>query len=485
MVPVFRPKYSSAICQRFPAVLLICTLAVGVASCQPQPAAVAGASGIGDTYYPQLGNGGYDVQKYTLVLDVDPIPNAVTGDAIIAARAIDRLSAFNLDFQGLTVDAVRVNGAEAAYTRQDQELTITPKQALPAGRLFSVDVSYHGQPEYAEIITSKGAFNGSGWFHSADGSINVMSEPNGSSTWYPVNNHPRDKAAYRFEIRVPKPWVVAATGTLRNTVDEGEKTRYVWEMDQPMASYLASINIDKYRVETSPGPNGVMIRNYFPPELQDDLKADLGATGEMIEYFDSIFGPYPFHEYGVVVVDASIPPCTAGVGGSLEAQTMSVFCPRSSSLEESVVAHELAHQWFGDSVSLVNWQDLWLKEGMATYAEWLWGTRNMKADALNQLAQAEKDNLFVATKIGQPPAEDLYSWEQYVGGALTFHALRLKAGDEAFFKILRTYLERYRYGNASAQEFIALSEEISGQPLSDFFDSWLLQTHLPDLPEPR
>ena len=220
MVPVIRSKYSSAIFQRFPAFLLIYSLAFGAASCQPQPAAVAGASGIGDAYYPQLGNGGYDVQEYTLVLDVDPVPNTVTGKASIAARALDRLSAFNLDFQGLTVDDVRVNGVEAAYARQDQELTITPKQALPAGRLFSVDVSYHGQPEYAEIITSKGAFNGSGWFHSADGSINVMSEPNGAVTWYPVNNHPRDKATYHFEIVVPKPWVVAASGTLRKTIDE-------------------------------------------------------------------------------------------------------------------------------------------------------------------------------------------------------------------------------------------------------------------------
>jgi aminopeptidase N len=135
-------------------------------------------------------------------------------------------------------------------------------------------------------------------------------------------------------------------------------------------------------------------------------------------------------------------------------------------------------------VSLENWQDIWLKEGMATYTEWLWQTRGQDVNALTELANEQRNTYQHDSKIGQPPVDELYDWEVYIGGAQVFHALRLQVGDETFFKILRTYLERYRYGNAGTDEFIAVAEEISGQELSAFFDSWLMQTTLPEMPTP-
>jgi aminopeptidase N len=282
---------------------------------------------------------------------------------------------------------------------------------------------------------------------------------------------------------VPQPWVVAATGNLLEANTEGAKTRYVWEMDKPMASYLASVNIDHYVTQESMGPGNIMIRNYIPQDVDPALTSNLDRLPEMIAYFSDLFGPYPFDKYGVLIADETIAPCLDG-SLSLEAQSLSIHCPSEYMLSEPVLAHELAHQWFGDSVSLKRWQDIWLKEGFATYAQWLWETRGQGVQAVTALADEQKKFSGQDAKIGQPPLNGLYDWESYIGGALVVHALRLKVGDEAFFNILRTYLERYRYGNAGTEEFIAVAEEVSGQELSVFFDSWLMQTTLPDWPEP-
>jgi aminopeptidase N len=465
----------------FRVVVILCILALLGTGCEPKDA-VPGASGIGDTYFHQLGNSGYDVHQYAIVLEVDPVKNLVHGTTQIKAKAAQSLSSLNLDFHGMTIDDILVNSERATYSRQEDELTVVPRRALVKGTAFSVSVHYHGNPEPETIITSESNFHQVGWFHSAEGAINVMSEPNGAETWYPVNDHPRDKATYRFEITVPKPWVVAATGTLVQTVDKGDRTCFVWEMDKPMASYLASINIDQYTLETAQGPGGLKIRNYIPPGFPDTIRKGIDQIPEMMQYFEGIFGPYPFDEYGVVIADKDIVQCHANFGGAYEAQSMSVHCPKWDTMEESIIAHELAHQWFGDSVSLKNWQDLWLKEGLATYAEWLWNTRDQDLIGLNDYVKEQLKSYQPQTKVDQPPAEDLYQWEVYMGGALTAHALRLKVGDEVFFKILRTYLERYQYGNASTDDFIAVAEEVSKQELSPFFASWLDQTVLPELP---
>jgi aminopeptidase N len=202
----------------------------------------------------------------------------------------------------------------------------------------------------------------------------------------------------------------------------------------------------------------------------------------MLDYFSGLFGPYPFDAYGVLIADETIGPCLEG-SLSLEAQSLSIHCPSEFMLSGAVLAHELAHQWFGDSVSLERWQDIWLKEGLATYSSWLWEARDVPLEALTDWAREQKDFFPPDDKIGEPPPDELYDWESYDGGAMVIHALRLKVGDEAFFNILRTYLERYQYGNAGTEEFIAVAEEVSGQELSVFFDSWLMQTDLPEFPK--
>jgi len=445
----------------------------------PSPVPVQGSPGIGDLYYPGLGNGGYEVQHYTIALDVDPPANAINGSATITASASAYLASFNLDFHSLTVDSVTVNDAVAEFSRNEDELTIKTAPPLEANKQFTVVVKYHGSPDL--IKTQAGPFE-MGWSHAERGAINVWGEPDAASSWFPSNNHPRDKATYRFEITVPKPWIVAATGTLKEMKENGDKATFIWEMDKPIATYLASINIDHYELITQSGPNGLKIRNYFPTDFPASQRIGFNNLPALIDFFDDLFGPYPFEEYGVVIADEE-GFCEA-TPTALEAQSMSLHCPNAFMTSERVIAHELAHQWFGDSVSLENWRDIWLKEGFASYSEWLWDSKNEPA-ALARIAEDRRTSFSddLSVSVAEPAKESIYTGESYTGGALVFHALRLQVGDEAFFQILRTYTERYRYGVAGTDEFVAIAEEVSGEDLKPFFDAWLFSKALPDLPE--
>lgn len=434
-----------------------------------------GADGIGDSYYPQLGNGGYDVLHYTLELSVDPQDNTLFGICTIQAQATQPLGAFSLDFLGLTVEQVTVNGQTGDYSRNERELTVIPSQPISDGAIFTVAVTYDGSPGPSRSL---GGWFQAGWFHNADDEVYVSSETSGAATWYPVNDHPLDKATYTFRITVPTPYVVAANGLLQQEVDNGGTVTYVWEVVEPMASYLATVNIAEYVRETEQGPDGVLIRNYFPPDFPDTSREGFEQTAEMIAFFSDRFGPYPFEAYGSVIVD--IP----GDFYALETQTLSQHANNIIARSEGIVAHELAHQWFGNSVSLENWQDMWLKEGPATYAEWLWLEQTQGVEALDvRVRGAYYIESESANAPGNPSPGNLFSISVYDRGALTFHALQLRVGDEAFFQILRTYTERYRYSNASTADFIAVAEEVSGEDLAVFFDAWLYTEEIPAIPE--
>ena len=457
-----------------------CTAPTPTSTPTPLPTPVAGSSGIGDPYYPDWGNGGYDVQSYTISLDIDPPANTIRGSTIIQATASEYLSPFNLDFHGLTVDSVTVNDAVAQFSRNEDELTIMPASPLEVNDSFSVAVEYHGSPE---LFKSQAfPYYSMGWSHAENGAINVIGEPEAASSWFPNNNHPSDKATYRFEITVPNPWIVAATGTLKDTKSNEENTLFIWEMDKPMATYVASISIDQYEIVTQSGPNGLTIRNYFPIDFPAERRINYNSLAAMIDLFDDFFGPYPFEEYGVVV--ASKDGWCAATDMALEAQSMSVHCPGGYGSSEFVIEHELAHQWFGNSVSLENWKDVWLKEGFATYADWLWESKSDPV-ALMRIAKREQRNFLDNPRysVAEPSPDDLYTDSSYIGGALVLQGLRLEVGDETFFDILRTYVERYQYGVAGTDEFIDLAKEVSGKDLKPFFDKWLFSKTIPKLPE--
>lgn len=458
-----------------------------------------GAAGLGDPYDPLLGNGGYDAQHYTLDLVVDVAGNVISGTTTIRASATQDLIGFNLDLIGLTVSQIWVNDEPAGYARDStrrRELVVTPQGLLPQGETFTVTVAYHGTPE---TIQSRAIPITLGWQH-YDGGIFVASEPEGAAGWYPVNDHPQDKATYTFNVTVPEPYVVAANGVLEEVIDHGVTSTYVWQADHPIASYLVTVNIADYVIDRQEGPDGLPIRNFFHPDLAEEAAYDFGRAGEMIAFYSDLFGPYPFDAYGVALV--------TDVSFALETQTLSIFGANSVTGRrevEPVAAHELVHQWFGDSVSPAFWHDIWLNEGFATYGQLLWeehdeGPQRFEesvrfiygalsgANLPPHLEDAPREEIEreLAAQYpppGDPPSNDLFNGGIYLRGAMTLHALRLRVGDEIFFDILRTYHDRYRYGTASTADLISVAEEVSGQELDEFFEAWLYDPVVPDIPE--
>ena len=448
----------------------------GVQAQSPRP----GAPGIGDSLSPNLGNGGYDAQHYVLDLDVDLEANIIDGTVTIEAVAAHDLSAFNLDFIGFDIESIVIDDIPVTFSRRGRELTIVPEEPLAEGTAFTVAVTYSGEP--GEGMDNLSAFS-RGWNRYERG-VFVASEPTGAAAWYPVNDHPLDKATYTFEITVPEPYVVAANGVLVETIDDGDTVTYIWQNDDLMASYLVTVNIARFVEVREEGPDGLPIRNYFPARLAERAIPVFNRTADMMVYFNEIFGPYPFDAYGVVVADTPL-------FFALETQTLSLFGSQvvpgntpavisALSNTEITIAHELAHQWFGNSVTPAGWQDIWLNEGFATYASALWIEHDRGTEAFEGMMESMYRNIAGEEFApGAPGARELFSIGVYQQGAWTLHALRLEVGDEAFFALIREYADRFKYGNARTEDFIEVAEEVSGQELGDFFDAWLFDGGVP------
>ncbi len=458
-----------------PLILLI-SLVLGGSFVRAQgPSGEAGSAGLDDEYFPGLGNGGYDVQHYTIVLSVDMESGEISAQTTIEATATQDLSAFNLDFSGLEIQEILLDGETIEFSRENRELTLIPNEVLAANTEFEIAVTYSGRPN---SLSATGVPIAIGWNKYPKG-IYVASEPSGAQTWYPVNDHPLDKATYTFEVTVPQPYVVAANGLLVDTIEDGDLVTYIWQANDPLASYLATVNIAEYVVLEEDGPNGLPIRNYFPADVANEAQEVFGDTAEMITLFNERFGPYPFEAYGVVIADRNL-------GFALETQTISLFGRNilDSGFAEFIIAHELGHQWFGDSVSPARWQDIWLNEGFASYATVLWAEYAYGTDYRDMMIGEFYDQMKVSTfpPVADPSPNALFNTAVYRRGALTLHALRLTVGDEVFFEILQTYFARYQNSNATTEDFLAVAAGVSGQDLDDLFTAWLYETELPALP---
>ncbi len=432
-----------------------------------------GAPGIGDPYYPGLGNGGFDVGHYTLDLTWLADQGTLEGVATIDATATQDLSRFDLDLSGLNVRAVTVAGDEAVATHEGRELVIDPAEDIADGAEFTTVVTYDGKP--TPIREGTDVFD-LGWQTHGREAF-VVSEPSGAQTFFPVSDHPTDKATYTIRVTAPEDQTVAANGLLVGQNDTGHGTRsWTYEAKDPMASYLVQIAIGDYELVDAGKVGDVTIRHAFHRSIADQASDTVAGTADMITLLDDIYGPYPFEAYGLLAVEQAL-------GFALETQTLTIIGKDIASAgraADQILVHELAHQWVGDTVSPSTWQDVWLNEGFATYAEWLWLERTGRASAADSARQNE-GNAELDAPPGDPGPDELFASPVYLRGGMTLQALREEVGDDAFFRILRGWVDAHRFSTGSTKDFIALAEQVSGKDLAALFQRWLYEDGLPDL----
>jgi aminopeptidase N len=434
-----------------------------------------GSDGIGDPYLPKAGNGGYDVASYDLDLRYQPKDDTLTGTATITATATADLSQFNLDLKDLAVQSATVDGAPARTRASGTELTVTPTARIASGARFVTEIRYGGVPKpYQEP-----ALGEIGFLHTNDGAI-AIGEPHVAASWYPVNDHPRDKATYTVTIAAPTDVVALSNGVLKEKTTAGGFTSWTWVESKPMASYLATVVIGRYRLvqDTHDGKPVVTAVHASLPTRIDEAMA---RTPEIVDFLESKFGPYPFDAMGGIVVS------DGRIRFALENQSRPIYGQAffdGGSDGSWVIVHEIAHQWYGDSVSVENWNEIWLNEGFATYAEWLWeeGQGSRTVQGIFDQLHAVTNSPVWRVPPGEPGLDDLFSDSVYTRGGLTLHALRMTVGDEAFFTIIKTWAAEQAHGNATTAEFIALAERISGRQLDRLFQDWLYEAKRPSRP---
>ncbi|QLY28722.1 M1 family metallopeptidase [Nocardia huaxiensis] len=433
-----------------------------------------------DDYLPQNGNRGYRVSRYDLELEYKVSSNRLAGRAEITAVALGTRDRIALDLsQALGVSKVFVNGAKAAkYLHQRGKLVITPQQKIPAGGALIVAVHYAGVPKPV-----RGPWGEVGWEELTEGAL-VASQPNGAASWFPCDDHPSSKAAYRISITTDSPFHALANGTLIRKVTKASQTTWVYDQPDPMSTYLATIQIGpyrKHRLDTARGQ--VPMHAVLPNRLRANFDHDFARQPDMMALFTEKFGPYPFDAYTVVVTgdDLEIP---------IEAQGISTFganhCDGHRG-SERLVAHELAHQWFGNSLTIRHWRDIWLHEGFACYAEWLWSEASGGHSADEQ-ARAAHHNLARLPQdlvLADPGPTLMFDDRLYKRGALTLHALRRTLGDEAFFNLLRAWTTRYRHASVTTDEFLDLASHYTSSSLNELWGTWLYSKPLPALPPPN
>ena len=435
--------------------------------------ATPGSDGLGDSYLPLAGNGGYDVEHYDLDIRYAPATDMLFGHVTITALATQGLSSFNLDFVGMHVAAITVGGVDATWDRQDHhELIVTPATAIADGDGFTVVIDYEGVPKSPISLGARvGAVR-------TDDGVLIYGEPDVAAYWFPSNDHPRDKATFTIDLTVPEGRKAISNGRLLGHVSDGNgRVTWSWEETDPMATYLAMAVVGRFQIHRYETADGIPVLDAFDPRVNPDARRSLAKEGRLIRFLENQFGAYPFDDLGGIV--------DQWPGGfALENQTRPIYPPGAfeHGPNSYLIVHELAHQWFGDTVSVDQWQHMWLNEGFATYAEMLWsgerGDGSPQA-VLSYWCGIPANDSFWDLEVGDPGIDDLFDYPVYARGAMTLQVLRKTVGTNDFFDILHTWVADHAGATGSTDQFIELSESVSGQELSALFDEWLFTSSKP------
>ncbi len=428
-----------------------------------------------DPYIPTTGNFGYRVSRYELELEYKVAINRLAGSATITAVTLAELKGFSLDLSGaLAVSKVTVNGSRVAQFRSAAgKLHITVADRLPVGTTMTVVVRYGGSPR--PIRSHWGEVG----FEELTEGVLVAGQPNGAASWFPCDDHPSAKASFQVQISTESPYFAIANGKLLARRARAGMTTWTYEQAEPTSTYLITLQIGVYQRHRL-SKNGVETFSVLPDRLRANFEHDFGRQAQMMAFFVTVFGPYPLAEgYTVVVTDddLEIP---------LEAQGISIFganhCDGQRS-SERLIAHELAHQWFGNSVTARRWRHIWLHEGFACYAEWLWSEHCGERSA-DELAREYHQRLISSPQnmvLADPGPRDMFDDRVYKRGALTLHALRKEIGDTSFFALLRDWTTRYRHSNVVTDDFTGLAGQYSNDSLDALWAGWLYSTQVPPL----
>ncbi|GAA3766831.1 M1 family metallopeptidase [Streptomyces phyllanthi] len=477
MVLTSRPR-----ARRVQAVLLVPTVSVClIAAGAPTPTVPLG---VGDRLFPHLGNPGYDVDSYDLAFTyTGSNREPLTAVTTIDARTTTSLERVNLDFTHGKVRSVEVNGVRAAHAGAGEDLVVTPRAPLPKGRPVRITVRHTSDPRY-------GRDQEGGWVRTRDG-LAMANQADAAHLVFPCNDHPSDKAMFTIRVTAPKGHTAVASG-LPVGVDRGARaSTWTYRTEHPMATELAQISIGRSTVLHRTGPYGLPVRDVVPTKDRGALEKWLKKTPAHIAWMERKVGPYPFETYGLLLADAR-------TGFALETQTLSLFerdfftrpeLPKW--YVESIMVHELAHQWFGNSVSPRTWSDLWLNEGHASWYEALYAEEEAGRSLEDRMERAygASDQWRAA---GGPPAApkapkpgqkiDIFRPNVYDGAALFLYALRQKMGSPAFQRLERAWVSVYRDGVADTEDFQELASLFAKRDLRAFFRAWLYGRKTPPMP---
>jgi aminopeptidase N len=437
-------------------------------------AAKPSVTGIGDPYFPRDGGIGIDVARYRIRDAYDFASGRLSGSSTLTITATQRLTELSLDFL-LPVSKVRLSTGAATYSQaRAHELVITPAKPITEGTRFRVTVTYAGTPADATYL---GASNWKADQHEAV----TVDEPHMAPWWYPSNDHPSDKARFDISITVPRGNTVISNGKRVSKTSNGDRTTFRWRADEPMTTYLAFFAAGRFTVTRGVTAEGVpwvnAVSRQGTAKEQRGSQRMLARTADFVSWLSSRLGEYPFAQTGGVVTSLD-------VGFSLETQTRPVYGFYVPVGSYPLLVHELAHQWFGDSVSLERWQDVWLNEGFASFMSWMYDEDHGGWTAQKHLESSygtysATDDFWDLT-IGNPGPDDIFENPVYERGAMTLQALRNRVGDDVFWQLLRTWVAEHQYGNATTDDFVALAGSLSGQDLGAFFDVWLQTGERPD-----
>jgi aminopeptidase N len=346
---------------------------------------------------------------------------------------------------------------------------------LPEGRAFTTVATYHGIPETFTIPSLGGLETGA--VRTEDGVI-IWGEPEVAAAWYPVNDHPRDKASYSVDLTVPEGLEGISNGNLIGKSTAGGWTTWKWNETAPMASYLAVAAVGQFKIHRWTTDSGIPMIDAVDPQVGNVANHALSLQGDILDFLSSNFGPYPFDVSGALIEYGDL-------GAALEDQTRPLYDQNwfGAPYDEYVIVHELAHQWYGDNVAVNEWRHIWLNEGFATYAEWLWDTHTgLSTPRLNlrQVCSIPANSFFWDNPIGDPGVNLLFDGTVYVRGAATLQTLREQVGGPDFKQIMQTWASTRAGGTGTSEQFETLSEQISGQNLDELFNQWLFRPSKPD-----